>query len=102
MIFSQSEARVEFALDHAQKEKSKAMFDALFAKKEQIEKRFGTALSWRRMDENRASLIVCAHDFDGYNQENWETMIAWLVDHIRRLEKAFDPEIAALRQIVRA
>jgi len=101
MIFAQNQARVEFCFDHSQQDKNKEMFDALFAKQEQLEKRFGAKFGWRRMDENRASLIVLVQEFDGYNRESWPEMNAWLVDHVRRLENTFDPEIAILRQIIR-
>jgi hypothetical protein len=58
-------------------------------------------MEWRRMDDNKVSLIVFAKPFDGYSRETWPEMIAWLVEHIRRLEDAFEPQIADLRQALR-
>jgi len=62
---------------------------------------FGLPLEWRRMDDNKVSAIEFAKVFEGYNRENWPEMIAWLVDHIRKLENAFKPQISDLRQTLR-
>jgi hypothetical protein len=101
MIFGRDEARVDFSLATSSKEKNKFLFDKLYERKERIEKSFGSSMEWRRMDDNKVSLIVFAKPFDGYSRETWPEMIAWLVEHIRRLEDAFEPQIADLRQALR-
>ncbi len=101
MIFGKDEARVEFVLSGNTKEKNKVLFDHLAKRREQIEKMFGLPLEWRRMDDNKVSAIEFAKVFEGYNRENWPEMIAWLVDHIRKLENAFKPQISDLRQTLR-
>lgn len=101
MIFSKDEARVEFVLSGGTKERNKVLFDHLFKRREQIETTFGSPLQWRRLDDNKVSLIVLSQPFDGYNRENWPAMIAWLVEHIRKIESAFKPQINDLRQILR-
>jgi hypothetical protein len=101
MIFGKDEARVDFSLASSNKEKNKFLFDQLHKHKEQIEKLFGSPLEWRRMDDNKVSLIVFAKEFDGYNRENWPEMIAWLVEHTRKIESAFKPQISNLRQAMR-
>jgi hypothetical protein len=44
---------------------------------------------------------VFAKPFDGYNRDSWPEMLSWLVDHVRRIEKAFQPEIDGMRQAAR-
>lgn len=101
LIFGKDEARVEFALSTSSKEKNKALFDHLFQHRALIEQAFGTGLDWRRMDDNKESLIAFGQPFDGYNRENWPAMISWLSEHIRKLEGAFKHHIPELRQALR-
>ena len=74
------------------------MFDYLFTRKSAIESAFGAALNWRRMDDKKASIIEFAETFDGYDKANWPSMTKWLITHMERLERAFQPEIGNLRQ----
>ena len=101
MIFNRDEARVDFALSTRSKEANKALFDHLYARREHIEAAFGSELMWRRMDDKKVSLIECAASFEGHNRENWPTMIDWLVAHVRKMEKAFEKEVPALRIVAR-
>lgn len=102
MIFNRDEARVDFALGTRSREVNKLLFDHLCARREQLEAAFGAPLSWRRMDDKKVSLIECAAPFDGHNRTSWPLMIDWLVAHVRKMEQAFDPQIPALRNLVRA
>lgn len=101
MIFGKNEARVEFQLATNIKEKNKFLFDCLYKHKDQIEKRFGIPLDWQRMDDYKVSLIIHAKPFDGFNREVWPEMISWLVEHTRKLEEAFKPQISDLHQSLR-
>lgn len=101
MIFNRDEARVEFALGTRSKDVNKILFDHLFARREPIEAAGGMSLNWRRMEDKKISLIECAAPFDGHSRESWPSMIDWLVDHVRRMERAFGPEIPALRNLMR-
>lgn len=102
MIFNRDEARVDFALGTRSKEANKILFDYLFSRREQLDAEFGEPLSWRRMDENKASLIECAAPFDGHNRDEWPAMIEWLVSHVRKMEAVFDKEVPGLRNAVKA
>lgn len=102
MIFNRDEARVNFALARASKEQNKALFDVLHGRSAKLDASYGAPLSWRRMDDKKVSLIEAAQTFDGHNRESWPAMIAWLVDHIQRMERVFDPEIPALRSALRS
>ena len=73
------------------------LFDVLNAHAAELDKAFGAPLSWRRMDDKKASIVGYAKSFDGHNRESWPEMIAWLVEHIQRMEKLFNPQIPSLR-----
>ena len=51
-------------------EVNKRIFDALHAKKEQVEAVFGAPLGWLRMDDAKASAITYCKPFDGRNHED--------------------------------
>lgn len=101
MIFSRDEARVELNFGRSETSENKWLFDQLYAQKDQIEARFGKPMTWRRMDENKQSLIVYAQPFDGYNRAVWPEMIDWLSTHIQKLETTFREPLARLNRQVR-
>jgi hypothetical protein len=101
MVFCHDFVGVQFILDGA-KERNKALFDHLHERRSEIEKRFGADLDWRRMDDNKASIIEYRHDFDGHNRAAWPEMIKWLLKWLPAMEKTFAPEIEGLRKIVKA
>lgn len=73
------------------------LFAQLAARASELDQAFGAPLSWRKMEDKKVSIVEYAKPFDGHNRESWPAMIAWLVEHIRRMEKAFDPAIPGLR-----
>ncbi len=95
------DTRVELSFVSSDKEQNKSLFDAVHARKDRIEEKFGDALTWRRMDDNKQSRIVYAAPFDGFNNENWPEMIAWLVDHRARLETAISEDLKAAARKLR-
>lgn len=101
MIFTRDEARVHFSLGTRSKEANKALFDYLFARRAQLDAEFGEQLTWRRMGDNKVSHIECAAPFEGHNRESWPLMIDWLAAHVRKMEKFFDKEVPALRNLAR-
>jgi hypothetical protein len=101
MIFSRDEARVEISLQRSDAAENKWVFDQLFAEKDKIEAAFGAELDWRRMDDKKASRTVYAEPFDGFDRSMWPQMIAWLSDHIRKLEAAFSEPLARLNRQIR-
>ena len=101
MIFSRDQVRVEFVLQRSDVNENKWIFDQLYAQKEQIEEAFGAELEWRRMDDKKASRVVYAQSFDGFNRDAWPEMIDWLSIHIQRLEAAFSEPLKRLNPKVR-
>jgi hypothetical protein len=101
MIFSRDEARVEIEMRRPEASENKWLYDRLIAEKAKIEAAFGAALDWRRMEDKKATKIIFAQSFDGYDRENWPAMIAWLSSHIRKLEAAFREPLARLNRQIR-
>lgn len=91
IIFARDEARVELSLARSDRDENKWLFDELHKQKDKIETTFGDEMIWYRLDDKKQSRITYARAFDGYDQENWPTMIEWLSHHLQKLE-------AALRQ----
>ena len=101
MIFSKSEARVEFILNRGSPEENKLIFDGLFAQKEAIESAFGAELVWLRLDHRKASRIEYQKSFDGYDKENWPEMVAWFIEFVPCMEQTFSRQIEFIRKEIR-
>ena len=74
-IANYDQARVELYLGKSNRERNKAMFDALLQKKAVIEQQLGITLSWDRLDEYKASRIC--YRLQGVsigNREDWLQM----------------------------
>src|SRR5690606_10390575 len=95
------ELRVEFSLSRAQRDENKMMFDALCSERHEIERSFGAELDWRRLDEKKASIIGYAKSIQAHNKENWPEAVAWMVEHMGRLQRTFAPQVPRLRVLVR-
>ena len=101
MIFSRDEARVEISLQRSETAENKWIFDQLFANKDHIERSFDAPLDWRRMDDKKASRIVFAQPFDGFDRTVWSQMINWLSEHIQKLEASFSEPLTRLNKQIR-
>ncbi len=98
MIFSQKEARADLSIGRGSKAENKWLFDRLHEQREAIEADFGAEFEWLRLDDKKASGIRHRKEFDGYDPDNWPEMIEWLVEHVKRLEKAFGARLKPLGQ----
>ncbi|BDY07058.1 DUF4268 domain-containing protein [Ferrimonas sp. YFM] len=89
LIFGQKEIRVELWISRGQTEQNKFLFDQLFAHKDEIEATFGQPLEWMRLDNKKSCRIQFARAAEGFNKERWPEWVAWHLEQMSRLEKAF-------------
>jgi hypothetical protein len=96
-IWIDDDAAVELYIDTESAEENKAIFDGLFARKAEIEKAFGGALEWERLDEGKASRIRCTFHKGGLSagEDNWPAIWDVMVDGMRRLVGAMKPRVQA-------
>jgi len=89
------ETAVELYIDTGDKDENKEIFDALFAKKQEIEKAFGSSLSWERLDEKRASRIRYTLKEGGLIDESkWQIIEDAMIGAMDRLSRAVKPHLA--------
>ncbi len=95
-VTGQYDARVELYIDRRNAEENKAIFDQLFAHREDIERAYGEALTWERLENKRACRI--RRDIrGGYRDENWDEIHDKLIDMMIRLEASLGPYIKRLK-----
>jgi len=93
------ECAVELYIDRGKEAdaENKAIFDALEARKAEVEATFGGSLEWQRLDNKRACRIRKSIDVGGYKDgEKSAAIHAALVDAMIRLEKALKPFVQKL------
>ena len=92
-------ARTEVHIARPVAEENKFIFDELYKQKETIEAEFGEALEWERLDDVKVSRIKnVMRDVNYYDQEEWEKIIAFMVDSMVRMEKAFKSTLGDINQ----
>jgi hypothetical protein len=96
LIFLRHEIRVEFQLNRPDRDENKWVFDQLAENKGRYEQTVGEEMEWRRIDDKKVSMMVCKTPVQGYSKENWPEMLAWLVDHYRRMDEAFSEPVRTL------
>lgn len=89
LSFLRHEVRVEFILGRANEAENKWLFDKLEERSAELGPKVGNELEWHRLDDKKMSWIGLRKPFQGYSQENWPEMIAWLEDGYRKMEGAF-------------
>ena len=90
-LIHMTDGGIEFYIDFGpdSTEKNKALFDKLYAKKEEIETDFGEPLQWLRLNNKRASRIVRIYEDGGLEKpEKWEALQDKMIDGMIRFEKA--------------
>jgi len=77
---------------------SKAVFDALYDKRVEIERAIGHPVEWFRLDDKKTSFIEITSADEGYTspRQAWPTIAHKLVETMRRVEAAFEPHLRAL------
>jgi hypothetical protein len=86
-------------INSGDKNKNKAIFDALALKKDKIEEDFGGALTWERLDNNVTARIKFElTNVSVFNEGDWKKMISFMVDAVPRFEGAFNKRIQELNR----
>lgn len=76
---------------------NKAIYETLYTKKDEVEKSFGDALEWERLDSKRASRIRKTINLGGWKDpEEWKKIHSAMVDGMIRLERVLKPYIQKL------
>lgn len=92
---SKNYARAELYIDTGEKNANKIIFDTLFSQRNDIEKAYGGALEWERLDEKRASRVKAEQPVNVFDRDQWDEMIAFMIDAMCRLEKAIHKPLKA-------
>ena len=79
-------------------QENKQIYDDFYSHKAEIEKEFGEALKWERIDNRRASRISREFDYAGLSdKEQWEKLQDDMIDAMIRLEKVLGKHIKSLK-----
>ncbi len=97
-VIVQEYATAELYIDRSDAVENKRIFDQIHARKDEIEKAFGGALSWVRLDTKRACRIKHVIERGGYRspESEWPALQSEMVETMTRLEAALKPVLAAL------
>jgi len=100
-VVSQDTCSAELYIDRGKDSdtENKDIFDQLFLHKEEVEKAFGGALSWERLDGKRACRIKYTQQGGGYRSkdDDWPGLQDGIINAMDRLEKALRPQLKTLR-----
>ncbi|MCX7001435.1 MAG: DUF4268 domain-containing protein [Candidatus Sumerlaeota bacterium] len=84
--------------DHDTGKKNKEIFDELYKQKDLIEKEFGDALDWERLDDKRACRIQKKYSQGGLlNKEIWPKIQDELLEAMIRFHKAIKPRLEIIK-----
>jgi predicted transport protein len=96
-VIRMNDAQVELYIDNGDQVWNKSTFGYFFQQKENIEKNFGAALDWQRLEDKRASRIrYVIYDSGLKDQAYWSKLQELLVDAMIRLQQTFQPLIAQM------
>jgi|SRR3989344_68675 len=102
IVVSGSYARVEFQFNTPDSQKNKQLFDRTYPQKKQIEKEIGLELKWDRRDSKRSSAISYQLDnVSVYNEEDWDNMINFLIEHVKKFIIVFGSRIPEIKKIIK-
>ena len=96
-VISKKYVRVELYIDRGDLDENLALFDKLFAQKDQLEAKFGSPLEWERLENKRACRIKFEDKkFNVFEKEQWDDMSQFLTEAMINLESTFRDPIKKL------
>ena len=100
-VITMTGASVLMNFGRSSTDENKAMFDAFFAKKDEIEKKFLNPLNWERLDDRKSSRISYFLPLVNYfNKDEWPQIIDFLITNINKLEAATKGYLPLLKQVL--
>lgn len=88
--FDAHEVRAELVISD---EDAKERYQALFAKKAEIEKAIGETLTWHNPEGKQMCRIYLRREADLNDKSQWENYFQWLVEKLDKMHKVFYPII---------
>jgi len=92
-IFLKHTIRIELSCGRPIKAENKAIYDQLFALKDDIEKIFANPLMWMQLDDKKVNRTIFEIKFDSYNEGNWPDAINWMDKHMNAFIKVIQPQL---------
>lgn len=101
LIFLQKAIRVDIEFARKDAVENKLLFDFFYARKQEIEAKFGHRMDWLRLDNKKSSRIEFSLLIEGHNQDLWQDYTAWHLEHIQKLEQAFKPYMKDAYEVIK-
>lgn len=98
VAISKEYARVYVGISRNDKGENKFIYDELLKKREILDVKFGDKLCWKRLDDNKKSRIEFSMDAVYFNEDNWQTMIDFMIENYIKLENTFGEELARINK----
>ena len=73
-----------------------AIYDQIEPKREEIESKLGTGLTWARPVDGRQSRIYLSKDADVTDRDDWPDQHRWLLDWLQKFDDVFRPIVQDL------
>ena len=100
-VCTKSDCGAELYIDRGKDadDENKELFDKLESNRSEIEKSFGSTLSWQRLENRRASRVRYDNSNGGYrnDESEWAALQQDLIEKMLRLEAALRPYLAKLK-----
>ena len=89
---------IDFEISRASKQENKNMYNTIFESKSDVESRYGSALIWEKLPNNKMSRIKTElKDVNLYEKEDWIKMSNFLVLNLPKFENALKPMINIIK-----
>lgn len=84
IAFGHSKLNVQFYLGSSDPAVNSARFEALYERKEEIEREFGGSLSWEELEGRKASRIAVYREGSILNEGEWDSYFTWIEDNFTK------------------